>query len=140
MTFAEVGILVAVIATVVAGIGGIFSIYSHFKSPQIKIEKTQAIHDIEEKNRAAILAKELEWTKEIYEKRRCEDNISTDRRFTEMKITIDGYNVIALNHTHETNVKVEQLEKTISLLTTTVSGELIRLSTIIGERIPPKSI
>jgi len=94
----------------------IFSVYSYFRNPQIKSEKTDAL-----------LNQRVQWEKE-----------STDKKFADFGLRLDNSMSMAQNHIHTVDVKVDGLMKDVSEMNVSISKELTRLSTIIEERIPKK--
>lgn len=95
-------------------LGVLFTVYSYFRNPQVEEEK-----------RAAILAKQVNWTSE-----------SVEKRFSVMQDNIKDAFLMATNHTHTVEVKVDELNRIIHSLENTVT----KLNTIIDERIPRKGI
>lgn len=94
----------------------IFSVYNYFKNPQIKSEKADAL-----------LVQRVQWEKE-----------STDAKFREISKRLEDAFILASNHTHAVDVKVDGLMKDVSEMNVSITKELTRLSTIIEERIPRK--
>jgi prophage DNA circulation protein len=95
------------------GIGGVvFTIYHHFKNPQIKTEKTDALQ-----------AQAMSFIQE-----------STDRRFSEMQNKITEAMTLASNHIHTVDTKVDALKTEVENL----GKEVVRLCTTINERVPKK--
>lgn len=90
----------------------IFSVYSYFRNPQIKSDKTDAL-----------LTQKLQWTIEGNEKRFSDVNINIEKAFN-----------LAQNHIHTVDIKVDKLIENVSLM----SNEITKLSTIIEERVPKK--
>lgn len=93
-------------------LGIIFTVYNYFRNPQIKSEKIDAL-----------LQQRMQWTSE-----------ATDKRFCDMNVNIKDAMTLAQNHIHTVDTKVENLIKTVGIM----SNEITRLSTIIEERIPKK--
>ena len=90
----------------------LFSVYNYFRNPQMKAEKIDA----------------------LLEQRVKFMNESNERRFCDMNTSIKDAYGLANNHIHTVDTKVENLIKTIGIM----SNEITRLSTIIEERIPKK--
>lgn len=93
-------------------IGTIFTIYHYFKNPQVDSEKKDAL-----------LAQQVQWNIE-----------ATERRFTEIQSSIKDAFLLAQNHTHTVDVKVDGISKEVKELSTAI----VKLSTIIEERILKK--
>lgn len=93
-------------------LGAIFTVYNYFKNPQINSEKTDAL-----------LQQRVQWEKE-----------STDKKFSEFGKRLEDAFLLASNHTHTVDVKVDGLIKTVGVM----SNEITKLTTIIEERIPKK--
>ena len=93
-------------------VGLAFTIWGKITDPQAKSDKTDAL--IEQRQ---------QWEKE-----------SNERRFSDIQKSIGDAFLLAQNHTHTVDVKVDGLTKTVGELNTSVT----RLATIIDERIPKK--
>lgn len=127
MTITEIGVCVTIILS--AG-GVIFAVYNRIRNPQVRLDKRQttfdkeqAVHDKAEEGRALVLAQQLQWEKE-----------NNNQRFQEITKTMNSCNELAYNHVHTIDVKVENLTKVVSEM----GGSIIKLTTIIDERIPKK--
>lgn len=126
-------ILASDITFAIGILGVIFTVYNYFKNPQIKIEKGQikVAEDLKDKatilsqkeveNKAQLLAQQVQWEKEANEK-----------RFAEMGIAIEKAMTLAQNHIHTVDTKVDGLKD----ITEQMGKEIVRLGTIIEERIP----
>jgi len=88
----------------------LFSVYHYFRNPQIKSEKLDA----------------------LFEERMENLNKSTDRRFEEINKNFNGLVLQTNNHIHTIDVKVDKLQESSER----IGKEIIKLSTIIEERIP----
>lgn len=108
-------------------LGIVFSIYFYFRNPQEALDKKQAIDQVSIDNKAAVLAKDLDSEKH-----------ATERRFSEMGTRMDKALELAMNHTHTVDVKVDTLMKDTNSWHLEISQQIIRLSTIIEERVPKK--
>ena len=93
-------------------LGIIFTIYHYFKNPQIKAEKTEAL-----------ISQQLKYIQE-----------SNDRRFCDMQREIKEVLTTSQNHIHTVDTKVEALAAIVGQ----IGKDLVRLGTIIEERIPKK--
>lgn len=134
MTIVEGGVIVSIAISLMSGI---FGLYNRFHKPQEDIEKKQAVqealekkqekseHDVEGK--ASLLAQQLQWKTE-----------GDEKRFAEMKASLDCSNALAQNHIHTIDTKIEIIQKEMGEMKVNILGELVRLSTIIDERIPKK--
>lgn len=117
-------------------LGTIFGVYSHFKKPQEDIEKNQIITDkdlgtkatilaqLEAERKASLLAQQVEWEK-----------MANEKKFTEFGMRLDGAMLLATNHIHTVDVKVDKLSGDIN----SMSIKIQELTTIIDERIPRKN-
>ncbi len=93
-------------------VGTIFGIYHYFKNPQVAADKKDAL-----------LAQQVQWQIE-----------GNERRFTDIQNSIKDAFLLAQNHTHTVDVKVDKLGEELR----TLSTHITKLSTIIEERIPRK--
>ena len=100
------------ITFVIGAIGVIFTVYSYFKDPQVAGDKKDAL-----------LAQQVQWTIE-----------GNERRFTEVQNSVKDAFSLAQNHTHTVEGKVDGLTVVVSDL----GQQVIKLATIIDERIPKK--
>ena len=99
--------------TFVIGILAIlFSVYNYFRNPQIKSEKVDALLD-----------QKVKFTNEI-----------NDRRFIEVQNNINKAFELAQNHTHSVEMSVNKLVDKVN----DIGKDIIKLQTIIEERIPKK--
>ncbi len=106
----------------VLGVGGVvFSIFQYFNNPQKTLEKDQAVDRAEVDGKAGILAQQVQWEKEV-----------SAKRFDEMGARVDTAMTLAQNHIHTVETKVDSLGKDVAAM----SREIVRLATIIDERIP----
>ena len=101
----------------------LFSVYNYFRNPQEALDKREALNQKDTDGKASLLAQQMQWEKEINEK-----------RFTEMGLRINESMSLAQNHIHTVDTKVDDLAKRMTLM----SNEITRLATIIEERIPRK--
>lgn len=91
----------------------LFVVYHYFKNPQIDIEKKDAL-----------MQQQIKITAEI-----------TDTKFKELQANFLQLLAQNQNHIHTLDTKVDALTERIA----SNNKELVRLSTIIDERIPKKS-
>ncbi len=89
-----------------------FAVFLYFRNPQVKEEK-----------KSAILSEQIKGDKE-----------ETNRRFGEMSTRLDDAMTLAQNHVHTVDTKVDKLIERMG----GVEGGLIKVFTIIDERIPKK--
>lgn len=105
----------------------IYTVYNRNRSTdnkeQDKIDKNLAITGKEVDGKAALLAQQVQWEKELNEK-----------RFTEMGVRIDRALTLAENHTHTVDVKVDALKEDVKKMGLSIE----KLATIIDERVPKK--
>lgn len=104
-------------------LGVIFSVFLYFRNPQVKAEKNDAL--IEQK---------LKLTREADEERLKLIQESNDRRFADMHDEIKAVLATSQNHIHTVDTKVDHL--TVNVVK--MGQEIVRLGTIIEERIPKK--
>lgn len=142
----EIPITTSTIMFGITVIGVIFSIYLYFHKPQEEMKEHQSLDALAtEKDKllaekdlgtkATILAqKELETKALVLSEQVKNRNEENDRRFNEMGTRMDRALTLAENHTHTVDIKVDELIKTVGIL----SGTIIKLSTIIEERNPRK--
>lgn len=90
----------------------IFTVYNYFKNPQIENEKKDLV-----------MAQQAQWQIE-----------SNERRFSGLQDSIKDAFLLAQNHTHSVDVKVDGLVVTVGEM----GNQITRLATIIDERIPKK--
>lgn len=91
-------------------IGTIFGVYKHFKDPQIKSEKVDALMGLQMKHTSE----------------------SSELRFKSMQESFNALLLQSNNHIHTVDTKVENLNATVAQM----SNQITRLGTIIEERIP----
>lgn len=101
----------------------LFSIFLYFRTPQEALDKRQSILERETENKAEALRQQRQWEEK-----------ENERRFNEMAKSLDASRLLAENHIHSIDVKVENLTANVNLL----SNRITELSTIINERIPRK--
>lgn len=89
-----------------------FSVYRYFRDPQVASEKKDAL-----------LAQQVNWTAE-----------ATDRRFKDIQESFQQLLLQSNNHIHTVDTKVEALGGAMIQM----GKEIVKLSTIIDERIPAK--
>ena len=94
-------------------LAAIFGVYSYFKNPQIKSDKTDAL-----------IGQQLKFIQE-----------SNDRRFAEVHDEIKAVVATNQNHVHTIDTKVEVLTNSVTQL----GKDVVRLATIIEERIPSRN-
>lgn len=103
--------------------GVIFTVYNYFRNPQEELEKKQAVDQVAIDGKAILLAQQVQWEKELNEK-----------KFKELGERLDGAFTLAQNHTHEAIVGIKELTTVVNAL----GNQVTRLGTIIDERIPRK--
>lgn len=100
-----------------------FNIFLFFKKPQEAIDKKQAVDKEAVDGKAALLAQQMQWEKEA--------NVA---KFKEMQDSIKDATAMAQNHIHTVDTKVDGVLAMIGKM----SQEIVKLSTIIEERVPKK--
>lgn len=138
----EIPITTSTIMFAIGLIGIVIGVYKSINKPQEEMRMHQSMDEIStEKDKllaekdlgtkATILAqKELETKALVLSEQVKNRNDENDRRFNEMGAKMDRALTLAENHTHTVDVKVDELIKTVNVL----SGTIIKLSTIIEER------
>lgn len=111
------------ITFVVGLLGVVFTVTNYFTKPQIALDKKQALDQAEVDGKAALLSQQIKL-----------NNDATERRFAEMGTRITEAMTLAQNHIHTVDTKVETLNTNV----TAMGNSLVRLSTIIDERIPKR--
>ena len=102
-----------------------FNIYGKIFSPQSKLEKDQAISKEEAENKAELLAQELRFRNEEY-----------NRRFQELIQGNKDATVTANNHINTVKTQVENLTTMVHSLDKEFRGGILEIKTMINERIP----
>lgn len=98
----------------VLGVVGImFAVFSYFRDPQVAADKKDAL-----------LAQQVNWTAE-----------ATDRRFKDIQDSFQALLLQSNNHIHTVDTKVDQLGSAMIAM----GKEVVKLTTIIDERIPAKN-
>lgn len=87
-----------------------FTVWNKVSKPQVDSEKKDAL-----------LAQQVQWQTE-----------ATERRFTEMQGSIEKAFLLAQNHVHTVDTKVESLTTII----TSMGNQIVKLQTILEERLP----
>jgi hypothetical protein len=111
--------------TAIIAVGSVaFNVYLYFRSPQEALDKRQAVSEKEVDGKAALLAQQLQWEKE-----------SNAERFKELGERIVATTTMAQNHIHTVDTKVDGLTSTVNAMNLQITGEIIKLGTIINERV-----
>lgn len=97
---------------IVSALGIIFSIFFYFRNPQIKLEQEDAL-----------VNQQLKYFAE-----------SVDARFKTMQDNFQSLLLQSNNHIHTVDTKVDRLSTSISEM----SNSIVKLGTIIEERVPKK--
>lgn len=109
-----------------AGLGGIvFSIYKQISTPQNALDKRQALLETEVNGDTKLIEEKVLWEKE-----------ATDRRFGEMSKHMSDSLALAQNHIHTVDTKVDTLSNAVNTMNLNLSSQIMKLGTIIEERIP----
>lgn len=93
-------------------IGTLFTIYSRIRNPQIDSDKKDAL-----------LAQQVQWQSQANEK-----------KFADLSTRLDNSMTLAQNHIHTVDTKVDGVISSQAAM----SNEIIKLATIIDERIPKR--
>lgn len=130
-------------AGIMAGIAIISSavaIFLYFRKPQEEIETKLAIGDKELANKATLLAqKEMENKAALLAQQVESEKILNEKRFTEMGKRLDDAILAVNTHVHSVDGKVSILTETVNNMNLSLMVKMEQLSTIISERIPPKT-
>ena len=114
-------------------LGVIFSIYRSYRVPQEETETKLAVGEERDKNKATILAqKEMENKASLLGQQVKIVNDQNENKFIEFGKRLDDSFLLATNHIHSVDVKVDVLTAQIVAM----GNEITKLSTIIEERIP----
>lgn len=97
---------------IVGMLGVLFAIYRYFKEPQVAADK-----------RDALIGEQMNWMKE-----------GVDNRFKSMQEQIAQLVAQSQNHIHTVDTKVDNVNKSL----VEMGREIVKLQTIIEERIPKK--
>jgi len=117
----------------------IFSVFNYFRNPQITVEKKQIQADEELKDKATILSqKEVENKANVLEKQFQWYMNSNEKKFAEFAKRLEDAFLMASNHTHTVDVKVDGLIKESNDWHLKISNQMTDLSRIIEERVPRK--
>lgn len=117
----------SLIASFIAIASVAVNVYLYFRTPQENLDKRQAVSEVTVDGKAALLAQQIQWDKE-----------SNAERFKEMSERIVATTAMAQNHIHTVDTKVDALASTVAQMNLQITGEIIKLGTIINERIPKK--
>lgn len=102
------------ILAIIALISVLFTVWNKIKSPQMDSEKQDAL-----------LAQKVQWEREANEK-----------KFADFGRRLEDAFLMASNHTNTVDTKVDKLVEIVTVM----NSEIVKLSTIIEERIPKKNI
>lgn len=117
-------------------IGVIIGAYKAIFSPTEDIEKKQAVNDERDKSKATVLAqKEMENKAALLEQQVKLAFEANEKKFADIMTRMDTNTALAQNHIHTVDTKVDVLKGEVADL----KGAVIRLTTIIEERIPKKN-
>lgn len=117
----------------------IFSVFNYFKNPQTNIEKNQIKADEELKDKATILSqKEVENKANVLEKQFQWYMDTNEKKFSDFSKRLEDAFLLASNHTHTVDVKVDMLTKESNDWHLKISNQMTDISRIIEERIPKK--
>lgn len=126
---------------IAALLGVIFGVYNSFHTPQEDIEKQQLLlnKDVgdratllgqkETENKATLLAQQVEMTAK-----------NNETKFVELSTRLETAMTLAENHIHTVDSKVESLIHTVADMNNHLGNELVRISTILEERLPKKMV
>jgi len=119
----------------------IFTVYLYFKKPQDSMEIKQAVVDKEIDSKASILAqKEMENKANILAEQVKLGKESTDKKFESIIQDNKDAMLLATNHTHTVDVKVDSLIQQVNSMNLIFTQKFTELSTILEERLPKRNI
>jgi hypothetical protein len=98
------------------------------------VVKAMIVPQKDEDKKASLLAQQIQWEKEATAERFKNMQESSELRFSQMQDTNKDLLLQSNNHIHTVDTKVDAMGQTMLTLT----KELVRLGTIIDERIPKK--
>jgi SMC interacting uncharacterized protein involved in chromosome segregation len=125
------------IVFVIGILGTIFAVYFHFKKPQEDSEIKQVITDKDLSTKATILAqKEAEGKASLLAQQVEWEKIANEKKFTEFGLRLDNSMLLATNHIHTLDVKVDKLSEEVNCMKNEMSNQITKLCTIIEERVP----
>jgi len=125
-----------IILAILAIIGVIFGVYSHFRNPTEALEKNQISTDKEVNTKATILAQQTMEGKATLLAQQVEwEKIANEKKFADFGLRLDNSMLLASNHIHTVDVKVDKLTESVH----TMSIAVATLGCIIEERIPRKT-
>ena len=117
-------------------LGTIFAVYFHFSKPTENLEKNQLITDKELGTKATILAqKEMESKATLLAQQVEWEKQANEKKFTEFQVRLTEATVLAINHIHTVDIKVDKMGEEVKHISTSIT----KLATIIDERIPRKN-
>jgi len=120
-------------------IGSVFGVYTHFKNPQIDMDKKQALNDERDKNKATVLdQKAVETKAELLAQQFKSEKEDNNRRFSEIGERLDKSLTLAQNHIHTVDTKVDTLTQSVNRMNLNLTKEITKLATIIEISIPKK--
>lgn len=105
----------------------IFGVYLYFRRPQEELDKNQALDKQKADNDSSVLAARINWEKQ-----------ANEDKFKDFQERLATSTSLAQNHIHTIDVKVDSVALNLTLMDKKITSELVRLSTIIEERIPKK--
>jgi len=105
----------------------IFSIWMAVSKPQTDLDKREATNQEEAKGKAEILAQQLQWETE-----------ANAKKFSEMQNGIKDSATLAQNHIHTIDTRLETFISLQNQKNEQFSGSLIKILTILEERLPAK--
>lgn len=133
----EIAEIISMIISTITLVGVIFAVFLYFKNPQEKLEKTQLVNAERDKGKATILEqKEVENKAAVLEKQFTWYMEANNQKFADMGKRLDDAFTLAANHTNTVDTKVDKLIQIVNSL----NGEVIKLQTIINERVPCKGV
>lgn len=122
---------------IVAVFSVVFGIYNYFRKPQEDQEQKLALQEKDIGSKATILAqKEMENKAALLDQQVKLEREANERKFAELGVRLDNAFALAQNHIHTVDTKVDNLITSVN----TMGNDVTKLSTIIEERIPKRTI
>jgi len=120
--------------TFVLGLIGLgITAYKSINNPQVKLDKTQALNEERDKSKATVLAqKETESKAQLLAEQVKWEKKANGERFAEVNKQITNLIAVNQNHLHTLEMKIDAMGGRMG----TVESSIIKLQTIIEERIP----
>lgn len=118
-------------------IGTVFGVYNLFHKPQQDLEKKQIVFDKDISNKATILAqKEMENKADLLSQQVKLTNETNEKKFTELGLRLDNSTKDTQKEIHDLDIKLEVFTSSQTVRNEEISKSLMKLFTILEERLP----